>query len=148
MTYNNCGSSSNSNNNNNNSSSTKTYLSSSARQRQQTSSNNGNNTKSIRNSSYLRVCHFCCAVFATVFFCLLPPNHSFTRASAPTLSLSLSFALCGGFGAPRWVKISKNGNESVHTHTHSHLQVCSVCHPANMFLTSKFNYLLFSQLHP
>ncbi len=88
MTDNNCGSSSSYNNNN--SSGTKTYLSSSARQRQPTSSSNGNNTKSIRNSSYLCVCHFCCAVFATVFFCLLPPNHSFARASAPTLSLSLS----------------------------------------------------------
>ncbi len=80
MTYNNCGSS------------TKTYLSSSARQRQQTSSSNGNKTKSIRNSSYLRVCHFWCAVFVTVFFCLLRPNHSFARAYAPTLFLSLSLS--------------------------------------------------------
>jgi hypothetical protein len=80
-------------------------------------------------------------------------TQSFIRARVcahtHTLSLSLdslSFALCGGFGAPRWVKWSQDLQKLKRKCAygiHTHFQVCSVCHPPNMFLTSKFNYLLF-----
>jgi hypothetical protein len=102
-------------------------------------------------------------IFVYVIFVVLflPPSsfvfyhpiiHSRARLrplSLSRLSHSLSFALCGGFGAPTWVKVvTRSQKMETKVCIRIHLQLCWACHPPNMFLTSKFNYLLFFPTPP